>query len=253
MSNPGRVGFFDSGRWLAYPYCLRLKNVPLLLTLLLATGRAEVVSSVLLGYRGEPGVESKMLVIGQVDIRPVYFLQIDAGLSFNLFQNNGLGAAELGVAAELYQPVGLTLRFAGQHQQWNDWPAGENRLLAAVEAGPLYGFDAGLGLVRRVPVFGERYWSPFVWSGGAAEWNFLYRLRWKFIQREDWWLRAGLSSYDRFTAHNPQQFPLEADGAYRLRDNLELVAQTGTAIVGYSGGLPSFHELEVCAGVTYEF
>jgi hypothetical protein len=232
---------------------LRLKHVSLILILLLATGKAEVVSSFLLGYRGEPGVESKMLAIAQVDIEPVSFLQIDAGLSFNLFQNNGLGAVALGVGAVAYDPLGLTLRLAGQHQQWNDWPAGENRLLAVVEAGPIYGFDAGLGLVHRVPVFDERYWSPFLWSGGAAEWNYLYRLRWKFIQRDNWWLRAGFSSYDRFTAHNPQQFPLEADGSCRLKDDLELVARVGTAIVGYSGGLVSFHEFELGAGVRYEF
>jgi hypothetical protein len=232
---------------------LRLKNVLLLLTLLLATGKAEVASTFILGYRGEPGVESKMLAIAQADITPVSSLQIGAGLSFNLFQNNGLGAAELGVAAELYQPVGLKLRLAAQHQQWNDWPAGENRWLVVLEAGPLRGFDAGLGLVRRVPVFGDRYWSPFVWSGGAAEWNYLYRLRWKFIQRDDWWLRAGFSSYDRFTAHNPQQFPLEVDGAYRLKDDLQLVARVGTAVVGVSGGLVSFHEIEFSTGVRYVF
>ena len=231
---------------------MRLKSVPLLLILLLATGESAVVSSFLLGYRGEPGVESKMLAIAEVDIKPVSFLRTEAGLSFNLFENNGLGAAALGVAAEFYRPVGLTLRLAGQHQQWNDWRAGENRLLAVIEAGPWHGFDAGLGLVHRVPVFGDRYWSPFVWSGGAAEWNYLYRLRWKFIQRDKWWFRAGLSSYDRYTAHNPQQFPLEAEGAYRLKESVELVARVGTAIVGYSGGLVSFHEIELKAGVRYE-
>ena len=194
-----------------------------------------------------------MLAAAQADIEPVPFLKVDAGLSFNLFQNNGLGAAELGVGAVLLRQAGLTLRLADQHQQWNDWQAGENRLLVALEAGPLFGFDAGAGLVRRVPVFGDRYSSPFVWSGGAAEWNYLYRLRWKFIDKAKWWLRAGLSSYDRFTAHNPQQFPLEADGAYRLKDGLELVGLVSTAIVGYSGGLASFHEIEVGAGVRHEF
>jgi len=194
-----------------------------------------------------------MLAALQADLEPVRYLRVDAGLSFNLFQNNGLGTASLGIGAEFYHPAGLTLRFAGQHQQWNDWQAGENRLLVTLEAGPLHGFDAGAGLVRRVPVFGDRYSSPFVWSGDAAEWNFLYRLRWKFIQRENWWLRAGFSSYDRFTAHNPQQFPLEADGAYRLKDGLELVGLVSTAIVGFSGGLASFHEVEVSAGVKHEF
>jgi len=232
---------------------LRLKNAFLLLTFLLATGQAEVVASFLLGYRGEPGVESKLLAALAVDVKPVSFLRTDAGLAFNLFENDGLGAAALGVAAELYQPLGLTLRLAAQHQQWNDWRAGENRALAAIEAGPWHGLEAGIGLVRRVPLFGDRYWSPFGWSGDAAEWNYLYRLRWKFIQQENWWLRTGFSSHDRFTARNPQQFPLVVDGAYRLKDDVELLARAGTAVVGFSGGLPAFHELELSVGLTYEF
>lgn len=194
-----------------------------------------------------------MVADALADIVPVRFLKVDAGISFNLFQNNGLGAVKVGTGLEFYRPAGLTLRLAAQHQQWKDWRAGENRLLAALEAGPVHRFDAGAGLVRRVPVFGDRYWSPFAWSGGAAEWNLLYRLRWKLIQRENWWLRAGFSSYDRFTAHSPQQFPFEADGAYRLRDDLQLVALVSTAIVGYSGGLVSLHEVELCAGARYGF
>ena len=192
-----------------------------------------------------------MLAAVQADVEPVRWLKVDAGLAFNLFQHSGPGGAALGLGAVLFRPAGLTLRLAAQHQQWNDWQAGENRVLATIEAGPLFGFDAGFGLARRVPVFGSGYGSPFVWSSGAAEWNYLYRLRWKFIQRENWWLRAGFSTYDRFTAHNPQQFPLEADGAYRLKDDLELVARAGTAIVGYSGGLVSLHEVELSAGVRF--
>ena len=194
-----------------------------------------------------------MLAAAQADIEPVPFLKVDAGLSFNLFQNNGLGAAGLGVGAAFDIPGDLTIRIAGQHQQWTGWQAGENRLLLVLEAGPVHGFDAGIGAVQRVPVFGDKYWSPFVWSGGAAERNFLYRLRWKFIQRESWWLRAGFSSYDCFTAHDPSQFPLEADGAYRLKSGLEVTALASTAIVGYSGGLASFHEFEVDIGVRREF
>jgi len=227
-----------------------------LLTLLFvfaAAARAAAVGSVSIGYRGEPGVESKMLAGLQADITPVRFLRVGAGLSLNLFQNNGLGAAGLGVGAAFDIPGDLTIRIAAQHQQWTGWQAGENRLLVVLEAGPVHGFDAGLGVVQRVPVFGDKYWSPLVWSGGADEQNFLYRLRWKFIQRAEWWLRAGFSSYDRFTAHNPQQFPFEADGAYRLRDDLELTARASTAVVGYSGGLVSFHEFELDIGVRREF
>ncbi len=231
-----------------------MNRLPALLALLAATGYATFAPSVVLGYRGEPGVESKMLATAQADIVPIPCLGLDAGLSFNLFQHNGLGAAALGLGAVLSRPAGLTLRFAAQHQQWNDWEAGENRLLAVLEAGPLFGLDAGVGMVRRVPIFGvPDYQSPFAWSSEASEWNYQYRLRWKFLQKESWWLRTGFSTYDRFTAHNPQQFPIEADGAYRLNDDLELVARAGTAIVGFSGGLASFHEVNFDVGVRYEF
>ena len=218
-----------------------------------ATGYAAVVSSFLLGYRGEPGVESKMLATAKAGVEPVRCLKVDAGLSFNLFQDNGVGAAGLGVGAVLYRPVGLTLRLAAQHQQWNDWQAGENRALATVEAGPVLGIEAGFGLARRVPLFGGGYWSPFRWNSDATEWNYVYRLTWKFLRKENWWLKAGLSSYDLLTAYNPQQFPLCLSGSYALKDNLDLVASVGTAIVGFSGGLASFHEVEFSAGVKHEF
>jgi hypothetical protein len=219
-----------------------------------ATCYASVASSVLLGYRGEPGVESKMLTTVIADIVPVQSMKVDAGLSFNMFQNNGVGAAGLGLGAVLFRPAGLSIRFAVQHQQWNDWQAGENRALAAVEAGPVHGLEAGFGVARRVSVFGANdYRSPFIWKSDAAEWNYVYRLTWKFLRRESWWLKAGFSSYDRFTVHNPQQFPLCLSGLYSLKDNLDLVADAGTAIVGYSGGLASFRELTLNAGVKYEF
>jgi hypothetical protein len=232
---------------------LRVNSFPALLALLAASGYATVVPSIILGYRGEPGVESKMLAVAQVDLAPVRFLRVDAGLSFNLFQNTGLGAAGVGIGAVLSRPAALTLKFAGQHQQWTDWQAGENRLLATLEVGPLFGLDAGLGLVHRVPVFGDDYWSPFVWSGDASEWNYVYRLTWKFLQKEKWWLKTGFSSYDLLSIHNPQQFPLCLSGSYVVKDNMNLVADAGTAIVGYSGGLVSFHELTLNAGVKYEF
>jgi hypothetical protein len=232
---------------------VRLTGLTALLSLLAAASPAAVVSSATLGYRGEPGVESKLLVTVDAQVSPARFLELDAGLSFNLFQNIGLGEAGLGLSALLWQPAGLALTLAGQHQQWSDWRAGENRVLATLEAGPVLGIEAGFGLVRRVPVFGDQYGSPFVFAGGAAEWNFLYRLRWTFMRKADRWIRVGFSSYDQYTAHSPQQFPFEADGAYRLREDVELVARAGTAIVGYSGGMVALHEVDVGAGVKYAF
>jgi hypothetical protein len=247
------ASFAFAGRF-PYPHCLRVNRLLSLLCLLSATGSAAVSSSALLGYRGEPGVESKILITAMTDIVPVPHLEIAAGLSFNLFQNNGLGAAGLAIGAALFRPAGLTLRFAAQHQQWNDWQAGENRALATIEAGPVFGVEAGFGVARRVSVFGaDDYWSPLAWKSDAAEWNYVYRLTWKFLRKEDGWLKAGFTSYDRLTVHNPQQFPLCLSGSYTLKHNLDLVADVGTAIVGFSGGLAAFHELTLNAGVKYEF
>lgn len=233
---------------------MRVTLLTAVLALAGTTCYASIASSVLLGYRGEPGVESKMLATVTADVVPVQYLRVDAGLSFNMFQNNGVGAAGVGLGAVLFRPAGLSIRFAAQHQQWNDWQAGENRALATVEAGPVYGLEAGFGVARRVSVFGaDDYRSPFVWKSDAAEWNYAYHLTWKFLRREGWWLKAGFSSYDLFTVHNPQQFPLCLSGSYSLEDNLDLVMDAGTAIVGYSGGLASFHEMTLNVGVRYEF
>jgi len=139
-----------------------------------------------------------------------------------------------------------------QHQQWIAWRAGENRMLALLEAGPVCRLEPGFGLVRRAPVFGEgRYGSPFVWPSSAAEWNLQYRLLWTLVQRDNWRLQAGFSTYDRFTAANPQQLPFRVGGDCRLKNDLELVASAGTAMVGFSGGIPSLHELVISLGVRY--
>ncbi len=233
---------------------MRMTRLLTVLALAGATGYATVAPSVRFGYRGEPGVESKMLVTATADIVPVQYLKVDAGLSFSLFQNNGLGAVGLGLGAVLFRPVGLTLRLAAQHQQWNDWRAGENRALAAIEAGPVFGVEAGFGIARRVPLLRVNdYLSLYVWSGSASEWNYVYRLTWKFLRRENWWLKADFSSYDLLSVHNVQQFPLCLSGSYSLKDNLDLVADVGTAVAGLSGGLAEFHEIELRAGVKYQF
>jgi hypothetical protein len=253
MTHDARRARLDAACRFVYPDCVRLTGLLTVFALAGATCYARVAPSVLLGYRGEPGVESKMVVTTLADIAPVQFLKVDAGLSFNLFRHNGLGAAGMGIGAVVFSPAGLTFRLAAQHQQWNDWKAGENRALGTIEAGPVFGVEAGFGIAWRVPVFGDECWSPFVWHSDASEWNYVYRLTWRFIDRENWWLTGGFSSYDLLTVHNPQQFPLTVSGACRLRDNLELVGDAGTAIVGYSGGLASFHELTLNVGVKYDF
>jgi len=243
----------DAACRFVYPDSVSVTRLLVAVALAAAASYASVAASVMLGYRGEPGVESKMLVTALADVVPVRFLKVDAGLSANLFQHDGLGGAGMGIGAVLFKPAGLTFRLAAQHQQWNDWKAGENRALATVEAGPVFGVEAGFGVARRVPVFGDDYWSPFAWKGEASEWNCVYRLTWRFIDRESLWLKAGFSSYDLLTTHTAQQLPFVLSGGYRLRDNFELVGNAGTAIVGYSGGLVSFHELTLNAGVKHEF
>jgi len=195
-----------------------------------------------------------MLATAEADIVASQFLKVEAGISLNLFQHNGLGAAALGVGAVAYDPVGLTLRLAAQHQQWNDWQAGENRLLATLTAEPAAGLRLATGLVWRAPVFdAERYGSPFYWCTEVPERNLLYRVEWGFVRREQWQASGWLANFDRFTVHNPQQIPFGLRGAYNLGREWNLLGRCGTAINGLSGLILSLGEVAVEMGVQREF
>jgi len=208
----------------------------------------------LLGYRHESGVESKLLVTGLADADIGSRVRLSAGLGFSLFENSGVTGYGLGVSVMPPGSDRLAIEAAAQHQQWSDWRAGENRVLAYVRVGPLPRLRLNVGAALRAPSFDTtHYWSPCEWRSDAPEWNLLYGIDWTFFERAGWSLSAFIANHDRFTVHDPQQFPLGLRVQYDVGAGCAVTARASTAISGFSGMLLTFSEAEFEAGVRREF
>lgn len=208
----------------------------------------------LLGFRHEPGVETRMLVTGLVDASLNPRLDLDAALGLGFMQNNGIAGYGLGARVQPLAFRRLFVEARVQHQQWPDWRAGENRVLGLVRAGVLRRVRLSLGVAYRVPVFDPAsYASPFQWQGDAPEWNLLYGINWTFLERRRLSAVAFVQNSGRMTLHNPQQVPLGLYGSYQLARGYSIRARASSGIVGISGALVSFSEFVFEAGVSRAF
>jgi hypothetical protein len=211
-----------------------------------------ITPTLLLGFRHEPGVESKMLIGGLGDWQAHPRISVNAGAALSLIQHAGLSRLGFGIDAWPLDFAGIAARV--QHEQWNDWQAGENRLLVALTGRPVAPLRLAVGLAYRAPVFDTvRYGSPFYWRSEVPERNLLYRVELELLHTGQWQTSAWLANFDRFTVHNPQQFPFGLDAAGRLSPCLSVSARAGTAINGLSGLLLSLSELNLEVGVSRAF
>ncbi len=184
-----------------------------------------------LGYHGETGVEAKAVttLLGSACLHQC--IRADAGLQLSHFQHCGISAYSTGMVLQLSPPNRISLAAVLQHQQWNDWQAAENRFAALFSTRPSHRIGIGLGLCYRSLITDpDRYRQPFIFPTAAAEWNILYSLNWRLWQQEQWSLAAELANIDRFSIHNPQQFPLAVITEWSPRSNLLLWAKIRTAI-----------------------
>jgi hypothetical protein len=222
--------------------------------LALSAGAARFTPSVSLGWRHEPGVESKMLVSGLAGYEPCRYARLAAGLGLSLFQHNGINAYALGASA---LPLGndrLSIDVAVQHQQWSDWQAGENRLLGSVHAAPLSRLNLRLGAAYRAPVFDPgSYASPFHWHSEVSEWNLLYGIDWCFYSREPYSASVLVSNFELLSQHNAQQFPFGLRGQYSSSGGYMVSGRLSSAITGFSAALVTFSEFVFEAGVSRGF
>jgi hypothetical protein len=210
--------------------------------------------AVLLGFRHEPGVETKMLVTGLADASLNPRLDLDAALGLGFMENNGIAGYALGARVQPLATRRLFVEARIQHQQWSDWRAGENRVLGLVRAEVSRRVRLSLGAAYRVPVFDPAcFASPFQWQSDAPEWNLLYGINWTFIERRRLSAFAFIANSDRMTLHNPQQVPLGLYGSYQLARGCSLCARARSGIVGISGALVSFSEFVFEAGVSRAF
>lgn len=207
-----------------------------------------------LGYHGEAGVESKLVCAGQARAsRPG--LDISAGLAASLLQNAGVSAYGLRIDARVYARIGGPQLFASvlaQHEQWNDWHAGENRAGAMLALLPGLDLLFGLGAAYRAPVCDPaRYASPFYWHSDQPEWNLIYDVRWRFLQQRSWTIHAFVANVGPLSLHNPQQVPFGLEAEWRLGEPWTVSGRLGTAVNGVSAPLLSLSEVNLSAGLRY--
>ncbi len=210
--------------------------------------------ALLLGFRHEPGVETKLLTTGSVDWQPLRQVRVGGAFALSLIQHNGLSRIGLGVDTRLLDFAGLGLEAGVQHEQWNGWQSGENRVFGALRIEPVPGLRLGAGIAYRAPLLDSgSYSSPFNWQSDAPELNLLYRLEWTFLCRARVNAAAYLANFDRLTMHNPQQFPFGLRGTCGLGRGWRLLGHCGTAINGLSGLMLSLSEVTLELGVQREF
>jgi len=235
---------------------MRARPLLVLLAAVLATGRAEpapVRPDAYLGFRLEPGVETKLVLAGGAEWSFADRANLFGGLAFSAIDNPGVAHYAIGASVGVLDRVGLRLQAQVNHDEWSGWQAGENRVAAMVAAEPLRGLELGAGAAWRAPIYDSgQYHSPFNWSSEAPEWNFVYRLDWTFLDRERYEAAFWLTNIDRLTIHNPQQFPAGLRASYAAWPRWRLTARLGTDIKGLSALLFAFTEMDLRLGVARE-
>ena len=205
-----------------------------------------------IGFRHEPGVETKALLNVGAGAFTTFGASVWANIAFSAGDNPGIAAYGLGGEALLLPPVRLRLRAGANHNQWSSWRVGENSVSAMVLATPLRRLELGVGAAWRVPVLDSAaYWSPLRWQGSASEWNLLYRLQWAFIERPALGLAAWIANDDRQNPATAQQFPFGLGGFLQVRPKWWLKAGIGSNIKGFSGAIYSLGEVNARVGVSY--
>ncbi len=207
-----------------------------------------------LGYQGERGVIARGLAGAGVRLKSNTGLEFAGALNLSLFQHQGITAYALSGEAELPGLERLKVKLGLQHEQWNEWRNGENRIFAtSTFILPQPGLVIGLGICRRYPVYDSTSFTrPWVWHSPVPEWNIIYHLEWRFLSKPHFNVGVGLKNLHDLTFYNPQQFPFYINASYRLLPCWRLSARVMTAVNGFSTALASITGIETEIGVRYE-
>jgi len=225
-----------------------------LLALAVFTQTPRFQSEVGIGFRHEPGVETKALLQVSVSAFTRFGASLGANIALSAGDNPGIAGYGLDGELLLLPPVRLRLRASTNHNQWSSWRVGENSVSAMVLVAPLRRLELGVGTAWRVPVLDSAaYFSPLRWQEPASEWSLLYRLQWAFIERPAMGLAAWIANDDRQNPATAQQFPFGLGGFLRIRPNWWLKAGIGSNIKGLSGAIYSLGEVNARIGVNHVF
>ncbi len=206
-----------------------------------------------IGYQGEKGTLARGVIGGGASVGLNPWLQVAGGLSLSLFQHNGVSA--YGLHAGITPPAleRLNVKIGLQHEQWQDWRAGENRLFSTVLFLPAPALQLGIGICRRYPIYDSiRFRQPWLWRSPVPEWNLIYHLEWKFFASAGFSASLGMNNLPGLTFYNPQQFPAYLNASYQTGPGWRVFVRGLTAINGFSTGLISLSGVEAIIGVRYE-
>lgn len=216
-------------------------------------GQVRVRPDVSLGFRFEPGVETRLLLAGGAEWDFGRRAGLFGGLAVGAIDNPGVARYGIGASVRIIDAPKIRLQAQVNHDEWSSWQVGENRAAGMIAAEPLRGLEIGAGLAWRVPVFDPGgYRSPFIWVSDAPEWNYVYRLDWTFLARDRVRAALWMANLDRLTIHNPQQFPFGLRASIAARPRWRLTAQLGSDIKGLSSLLFALTELDLRLGVCGE-
>jgi hypothetical protein len=217
-------------------------------------GLCQTTRSLQLGWRRERGVESRAVITVAAEVPVHVRVRLNGGIGFSVFEHDGLSALGLGVRVGLVPIWNLGLEAALQHEQWNNWQVGENRVLGLVSARPLARVELGAGAAWRAPLLDpDRFCSPFDFRSDAPELNLVYRARWRFLELERGNLAVGISNLDGLRIYTPHHVAAQVDGRFGLSPGWCLTGHAATAVKGLSALIFSIGEFEIAGGVVHEF
>jgi hypothetical protein len=217
-------------------------------------GICQTTGSLQLGWRHEQGVESRAVVTVAAEVPVHARVRLGGGIAFSMFEHDGLSALGLGVRVGLVPVWDLGFEAELQHEQWNNWQVGENRVLGLVSAQPLGRLELGVGAAWRAPLLDpDRFCSPFDFRSDAPELNLVYRARWRVLAAERGNLAVGISNLAGLRIYTPHHVAVQLAGQFGLSQGWSLTGHAGTALKGLSALVFSVGEFEVAGGVVHEF
>ncbi len=226
----------------------------LILAATTAQARAHVQTQLAVRFRHEPGVETRMLLLGHVGLPVGSRTRLRLAGAGGVLDNSGLAAYGLDADILAVKTCGLRFWAGAAHEQWPDWQTGENRIFGLATVEPRSCLALGIGLVWRAAIFDPvRYASPFYWRSAVPELNLAYLIDWTLVRRPSAELGIRLANHDLLFVHNPQQLPVSLHGRLSASRDWHIRAGCGTAVTGLSGPILSFSETSVELGVSHDF
>ncbi|MFO7676055.1 MAG: hypothetical protein R6X12_07060 [bacterium] len=200
------------------------------------------------GLRHEAGVETRLPLSALAALEPLPSLRLRGGLAANLARP-GLPDRYALEARWSFAPwagvaAGAVLR------RWPAWRAGENLAFASATGRPLDVLELEAGICRRVPLLDSAQWrSPLVWNSSLAEWNVVYGVGWRFVNRPELALAVRTGNRAALAVRTPGLPGLRVEGERTLGRGWRALAAAGAEVKGLSSALLELGAVELEVGV----